>query len=42
MGAGRNECILNENFNEEIENRRKYQIEVTELKNTLIKLKIGI
>lgn len=29
----------NENFNKEAENRRKYQIEVTELKNTIIELK---
>lgn len=28
-----------ENFNKEMENVRKYQIEVTELKNTIIKLK---
>lgn len=29
-----------EDFNKEIENTRKYQVEVTKLKNTVVELKI--
>ena len=35
---GRRMCAYSENFNKKIENIRKYQIEVIELKNIITKL----